>query len=90
MCTYTANHAGGSAANLEVILAELCAVEHRVEGSDFVHLHRSHLEDLGDLVHSGKSKEVIVLLLSDKQDGDDAAGLVVVRVLGEKSLNGSV
>ena len=86
-CTYTTDHARGGSAHLKVILANLCTVEHGVERSDFVHLHGSHLEDLGDFVHGSESKEVIVLLLSDKQDGNAATRLVVVWVLSEKSFN---
>ena len=73
-----------------MVLANLCSVEHGVEGGDLVDLHGGHLEDLGSLVHGGKREEVIVLLLSDEQDWDDGRGLVVVGVLGKELLNGCV
>lgn len=90
MGTYTAEEAGGRAADLEVVLADLGAVEHRVEGSDLVDLHGGHLEDLCNLVHRGQGQEVVVLLLSDEQDRNAARRLVVVRVLGLKRLDGGV
>lgn len=89
-CTYTANHAWSGAADLQVVLAHLGAVEHRVERGDFVDLHRGHLEDLCHFVHCGQSEEVIVLLLRDKQHWDDAARFVVVGVPLEQGINRSV
>lgn len=68
--TYTSEHAWSCSTNLQVILANLCSVEHRVKRSDFINLHRGHLQNLGDLVHRGKCQEVIVLLLSNEQDRD--------------------
>ena len=49
--TYTTNHAWGRAADLQMVLADLSTVEHSVEASHFVNLHRGHLEDLGSFVH---------------------------------------
>ena len=69
--------AGGGPADLKVILSDLGAVEHGVEGGDLVDLHGLHVEDFGDLVHCGESQEVIVLLLCDKE-GRDACGLLIV------------
>ena len=89
-CTYTANHARSGAADLQVVLAHLGAVEHRVERGDFVDLHRGHLEHFCHLVHSGQREEVIVLLLRDKQHWDDAARFVVFGVPLEQGLNCSV
>ena len=88
--TYTAEHARSGAANLQVVLADLGSVEHGVEGGDFVDLHGGHLEDLGGLVHGREGQEVVVLLLCNEQDGDDCGRLVVVGVLGQELLNGSV
>ena len=89
-CTYTANHARSGAADLQVVLADLGSVEHRVERGDFVDLHRCHFEHLGHLVHRGECKEVIVLFLRDKQHWDHAARFVVVWVPLKKGLNCSV
>ena len=88
--TYTTNHAGSSPANLKMIFSDLCSVEHSVETGHLVNLHGCHLKDLGNLVHCGKSQEVIVLLLSDKQNRDDTGRFVVVWVLLEKSFDGGV
>ena len=89
-CTYTANHARSGAADLQVVLAHLGAVEHRVERGDFVDLHRGHLENFRHFVHSGECEEVIVLLLRDKQHWDDAARFVVFGVPLEQGINRSV
>lgn len=71
---------------LQVILADLGPIEHGVEGGDLVDLHRLHIENFGDFVHCGQSKEVIVLLLRDEQ-GRDACRLLIVRgVLVEQLL----
>ncbi len=90
VCTYASEHARGCATDLQVVLANLRSVEHSVERGNLIDLHRGHLEDLGDLVHSRQSQEVIVLFLSDKKSGDHAAGLVVVGVLGLELFNGGV
>ena len=68
--TYASEHAGGRATHLQVVLADLRPVEHRVEGSDLVDLHGGHFEDLGGLVHGRQSQKVVVLLLSDEKNGD--------------------
>ena len=47
----TTDHARCRSAELNVVLAWFRPVEHRVERSDLVYLHRLHLEDLSDLVH---------------------------------------
>ncbi len=73
-----------------MVLADLRSIEHSVERGNLIDLHGGHLEDLGDLVHSRQSQEVIVLLLSDEKSGDHAAGLVVVGVLGLELFNGGV
>ena len=83
MFTYTTKEAGRGSADLQVILADLRPVEHRVEGGDLVHLHWRHLKHLGCLVHGTERQEVVVLLLSDEQDRDAGRGLVVVGVLSE-------
>lgn len=75
--TGAAEHARCGAADLEMVLADLGAVEHGIERGDFVDLHGSHVEDLGDLVHGGEGQEVVVLLLRD-EEGRDAGGLLVV------------
>ena len=62
-CTYASEHAWGSAADLEMVLADLGSVEHGVEGGDLVDLHVGHFEDLGSLVHGAQRQEVVVLLL---------------------------
>lgn len=48
------------------MFADLGTVEHRVEGSNLVNLHWSHLKSLGHLVHRGESQEVIVLFLHEE------------------------
>lgn len=85
--TYTSEETRSRAAHLQVVLADLRSVEHRVKARDFVDLHWSHLEDLGDLVHRRESQEVVVLLLSDKQNWDHARRLVVAWVLLLQDLN---
>ena len=85
--TYTSEHAWGSSAHLQVILAHLGSVEHGVEGGDLVYLHLGHFEDLGSLVHGWQGQEVVVLLLGDEEDGDYGWGFVVVGVLGQKNVN---
>ena len=70
-----------------MIFSDLCSVEHSVETGHLVNLHGCHLKDLGNLVHCGKSQEVVVLLLSDKQNRDDTGRFVVVWVLLEKSFD---
>ena len=75
---------------MQVVLANLCSVEHGVEAGHFVDLHWGHLENLGGLVHGRECQEVVVLLLSDEQDWDAGRRLVVVWVLGEELLDGSV
>ena len=85
--TYTSEHARSSSAHLQVEFAHLRSVEHRVKTGDFIHLHGGHVEDLGSFVHSGEGQEVVVLLLSDEQDGDHCRRLIVWRVLGLEKLN---
>ena len=68
---YSSDHARCCTAELDVVLTRLSAIEHRVEGSDLVHLHGLHLQDLRHLVHGRQSQEVVVLLLSDEQDWND-------------------
>jgi len=66
----SSQHARSGAAYLKMILADLGAVEHGVEGGDLVDLHGLHVEDLRDLVHRRESQKVIVLLLCNKQSRD--------------------
>ncbi len=73
-----------------MVLANLGSVEHRVEAGDLVNLHGRHLEDLSSLMHGRERQEVVVLLLSDEQDGDASRGLIVVGVLGQQVLDGSI
>jgi len=68
--TSASNHAGGSAANLKMVLSDLGTVEHSVETSDFVDLHGSHFEDLCNLVHGRQSQKVVVLFLGNEKSGD--------------------
>ena len=88
--TYTSEEARGGATDLQMVLANLCPVEHGVERGDFIDLHGGHLEDLGSLVHSRQSQEVVVLLLGDEKHGDHGAALVVVRVLVKELLDSCV
>lgn len=90
MKTYTAEHARGGAADLQVVLANLRSVEHGVERGNLVDLHWGHFEDLRRLVHGGQSQKVVVLLLSNEQYRDASRGLVVSGVLVENSVNSGV
>ena len=88
--TYSTDHAWGCPADLEVVLANFSAVEHRVEAGNFVDLHRGHIEDLCSFVHGGQGQKVVVLLLSDEEHRNDCRRLVIVGVPGQELLDGSV
>jgi len=86
----SSEEAGSSSADLQVVLAHSGSVEHGVEGGDLIHLHGSHLQNLGSLVHRRQSQKVVVLLLSDEQHGNTRRRLVIVRELIQQNVNGLV
>ena len=88
--TYTTEHAWSGSTNLQMVLADLCSVEHCVEASDFIDLHRGHLENFGSLVHGWERQEVVILLLGNEQDWDAGRGFIVVWVLRQQRLNRGV
>ena len=79
--TYTTDHAWSCAAYLEMVLSNSGSIEHSVESSYLIHLHRSHLQHFGDFVHRSEGKEVIVLLLSDEKCWNHSAAFIIVGVL---------
>ena len=70
--TYTSDHTWGRAADLKVVLADSCTIEHSVEACYFIDLHRGHLEDLRGFVHSRQGQEVVVLLLGNEKHGNNS------------------
>lgn len=78
----TANHAGGSSAQLNKVLAHLGAVEHGVEGCNFVDAGGFNFTDLSDFVHGGDGEPAAVLALGEVEEGDDSGLFVVGGVLG--------
>ena len=84
---YAANHAGGGAAHLQVVLAHWRPIKHRIEGSDLIHINFTHIQYLGNLVHSAQRDPVAVLLLGYVEQRNDSRALVVPRVLRHHSLD---
>jgi hypothetical protein len=85
--TSSSKHARSGPTHLQVVLAYLSAVEHSVERCHLIHLHGSHVQDLGYLVHCREGKEVLILLLSKEEHWDACRFLVVGRVLFEQLSN---
>ncbi len=85
-----ANHTRCGSTQLNKVLSDLLAVEHGVEGCDFVDAGRFDLADLCHLVHGGYGKPAPVLALGEVEEGDDSGLLVVVGVFGEDLFDATV
>mmetsp|Transcript_14570 Transcript_14570/g.41511 ORF Transcript_14570/g.41511 Transcript_14570/m.41511 type:complete len:297 (+) Transcript_14570:941-1831(+) len=73
-------HAWRGATHHDVVLANLAAVEHGVEGGHFEHADLGHTEHACDLAHRVKRQPAVVLLLGQVQHGDDGRLTPVGRV----------
>ncbi len=78
-----ADHAGGSAAQLNEVFAHPRAIEHGVEGRHLVDARGRRLHDRRHLVHGRHGKPPPVLSLGQIQQGDDAGLFVVGGIFGE-------
>lgn len=61
-------------------------VKHSVERGNFVHAHRWHVEELGDVVHDRDGAEVVVLTLGQVQQRNDGSFLVLRWIFFEQLL----
>jgi len=55
-------------------------VEHGVEGSNLVHPHSWHLQELRDIVHDANARPSLVLPLAEVEKGNDGSLLVLGRI----------
>mmetsp|Transcript_33793 Transcript_33793/g.60368 ORF Transcript_33793/g.60368 Transcript_33793/m.60368 type:complete len:372 (-) Transcript_33793:59-1174(-) len=76
----TVQAAGRGAAHHDVVLTNLGAVKHCVEGGNLVHTDGRHLKYFRHLIHCGQSEPPLVLLLCEVQHRDTGRCLVVAGV----------
>lgn len=65
---------------LDEIFSDFGAVEHGIEGGDFVDSHGRHVQHLSDLVHGRQGEPATGLSLGQVKHGNNASLSVVLRI----------
>lgn len=79
----TAEHAGRSAAELNVIFTHGMTVEHGIESDRLKHVHRRNFANFCDFIHCRNRNVATVLLLCQMQEGNGGANTLTAGKFGQ-------